>query len=270
MFSYIDQDSWLHRRNPTMKFVLMLAVTVVICLSYYPILPISTVVLIVALTCIGGRISPKVFLGQLKAFIFIAAVFMVSMTVLRGLSYSPDTLYAWGPFTWSRMDLINILTLGFRIMAFVAMSVAFVATTRPRDIVLSLIGQCKLDPVRGFAIMAAYRFLPELQDHVQTIRLAQRIRGIESNDGLLNRLASPFRLILPLFCLAARRGDSIACAMESRGLGGTERTYCHEARIDSGDWVFAAGVVVVYAALIIALVYMGAFHFSVNVQTFGR
>lgn len=266
MFSFIDQDSWLHRRNPMVKFVLMLAVTLFICLSYYPILPIATVVLVVLLTTIGGRISIRVFMGQLKVFVIIAAVFMFSMLVMRGLSYSPDTIASWGPFTWSERDLINVLTLGFRIMAFVAMSVSFVSTTRPRDIALSLIMQCGLDPVRGYAVLAAYRFLPELQGYVETIQLAQQIRGIEWNDSLANRLTTPFRLVLPLFSLAARRGEGIACAMESRGLGAVEeRTYCVETRVDSSDWLLVAGTVGIYALIAVALVCLGEFHLSFSV-----
>ena len=67
--------------------------------------------------------------------------------------------------------------------------------------------------------MATYRFLPELQSQVDAIHLAQEIRGIPWNKGIVSRFTSPFRVALPLFCVAARRGERIACAMESRGLG---------------------------------------------------
>jgi energy-coupling factor transport system permease protein len=271
MFSFIDQDSWLHRRNPTCKFWLMLVIALFICFSYYPILPIVTVLLTVSLTAIGGKISIRVFLGQLKVFIFIAAVFMVSMFILRGISYSPDTIVTAGPFTWSERDLINILTLGFRIMAFVAMSISFVATTRPRDIALSLILQCKLDPIRGYAILAAYRFLPELQDYVQTIRLAQKIRGVDWNKSLASRVAAPFGMVLPLFSLAARRGETVACAMESRGLGSAEqRTYCVKTQVDKDDWIFVAVTIGIYAAITVALLCAHLFYPSFTVDLYGR
>lgn len=271
MFSYIDQDSWLHRRNPTVKFALLLSVSIYICFSYYPILPIATVVLVVLLTTLGGKVSLRVFVGQLKVFIFLALVFMFSMLVMRGISYSPETILTWGPFTWSQRDLVNILTLGFRIMAFVAMSVCFVATTRPRDIALSLIMQCKLDPVRGFAVLAAYRFLPELQGYVETIRLAQQIRGIEWDSTLKSRIVAPFRMILPLFSLAARRGESVACAMESRGLGGVEnRTYCVQTKVDAADWALLFGTVGAYVLMTALLVHAGVFYPSFSVDLYGR
>ena len=271
MFSYIDQDSWLHRRNPTCKFWLMLLITLFICLSYYPILPIATVVLTVFLTTIGGKISVKVFLGQLKVFIFIAVVFMTSMLILRGISYSPDTIVSIGLLTWSQRDLVNILTLGFRIMAFVAMSVSFVATTRPRDIALSLILQCRLNPTRGYAILAAYRFLPELQDYVQAIQLAQKIRGTSGSEKLSGRVTAPFRLVLPLFSLAARRGETVACAMESRGLGSArQRTYCVTTEVGKADWLFVATTIAIYTVITIALLHGNMFYPSFTVDLYGR
>jgi len=267
MLSYIEKDSFLHRRNPTVKFAILIVLTFVICFSYYPILPIFTFIAIFLLTVIGGKISRKVFAGQLKAFIFIAGVFMLSMAILRGISYSEDAIYFLGKLTWSRRDVINTVTLGFRILAFVGMTVSFVATTRPRDIVLSLIMQCKVSPLRGYSVMAAYRFLPELQGYVDSIHLAQGIRGIDWKKGI-NRFASPFRVFVPLFCLAARRGERIACSMESRGLGSCEeRTYYRGTKIDRTDLLFAAAVALIYIILIAWLVHKGIFYFSFGWRT---
>ena len=267
MFRYIEKDSFLHRRNPTVKFLVFTVMTVIICLSYYPIIPVFTVVLIVAITCIGGKIPVKEFLNQIKVFLVIAFSFTLSMLILRGLSYSEHAVYVWKVFTWSKRDLINIFTLGTRILAFVIMSVSFVTTTRPRDIVLSLIMQCKIPVVHGYAVMAAYRFLPELQDHVNSIHLAQEIRGIEWNQGIKNRISSPFRMFIPLFCLAVRRGERIACAMESRGLGGSEeRTFYKGVKVCKEDWYYVGTIILIYVILILILSMNGIFYFSFGVN----
>ena len=266
MLSYIERDSFLHRRNPTVKFAILIVLSFVICFSYYPTLPIFTFVAVFLLTITAGGISWKVFAGQLKAFIVIAAIFMFSLGILRGISYSENAIYFLGPLSWSERDAINTLTLGFRILAFVGMTVSFVATTRPRDIVLSLIMQCKVSPLHGYSIMAAYRFLPELQGYVDSIHLAQGIRGIDWRHGI-NRFTSPFRVFIPLFCLAARRGERIAYSMESRGLGYSEdRTYYRGVTIDKTDWLFVAGVALIYTLLIAYLVRKRIFYFSFGWQ----
>ena len=140
-------------------------------------------------------------------------------------------------------------------MALVTMSMGFVLTTRPRDLVLSLILQCRVSVIHGYATMAAYRFLPELQAQVDSIHLAQEIRGIPWNKGLISRFTSPFRVMLPLLCVAARRGERVACAMESRGLGRTEkRTYYKTTEVTKSDWLFLVIGVIIYIIIVMILV----------------
>lgn len=141
------------------------------------------------------------------------------------------------------------------ILALVTMSMGFVLTTRPRDLVLSLILQCRVSVIHGYATMAAYRFLPELQAQVDSIHLAQEIRGIPWNKGLISRFTSPFRVMLPLLCVAARRGERVACAMESRGLGRTEkRTYYKTTEVTKSDWLFLVIGVIIYIIIVMILV----------------
>lgn len=265
MFSYIDCDSFLHRRNPMVKLGLILAITIIVCISYYPLLPVVTILATIALTVIGGNISVKVFVRKMGVFITIALIFMFSMTLLRGLSFSKNAAYFLGPFSWSQDDIINIVTLGFRIIAFATMTLSFVATTKTRDFALSIILQCKVEPVRGYAIMAAYRFLPELQGYVNSIHLAQEVRGIDWQHGV-NRFLSPFRVFIPLFCLAARRGEKFATAMESRGLGGKiQRTYYSRTEVSREDWALMICVAGFYILLITILAVTGNLHFTFNV-----
>lgn len=111
--------------------------------------------------------------------------------------------------------------------------------------------------------MATYRFLPELQSQVEAIHLAQEIRGIPWNKGVLSRFTSPFRVLLPLLCVAARRGERVACAMESRGLGREEpRTFYKKTSIDKKDWAFFIISVIVYGTIVAVLVKFDLYRFS--------
>ena len=218
MFAYIEQDSYLHRRNPMIKLAVIAVMTVVVCMSYFPVLPILTFLLAFFVTWIAGRIPIDNLLRRLLIFLAVSVLFMFSMLVLRGLNDEAGIVLRLWIFRWTERDLVHAVSLGFRILALVTMSMGFVLTTRPRDLVLSLILQCRVSVVHGYATMATYRFLPELQSQVEAIHLAQEIRGIPWNKGVLSRFTSPFRVLLPLLCVAARRGERVACAMESRGL----------------------------------------------------
>lgn len=61
--------------------------------------------------------------------------------------------------------------------------------------------------------------------------------------------------LLPLLCVAARRGERVACAMESRGLGRTEkRTYYKTTEVTKSDWLFLVIGVIIYIIIVMILV----------------
>ncbi len=263
MFAYIEQDSLLHRRNPMIKLLVIAFMTVIVCVSYYPVLPIITFLLAFVTTWLAGKIPLDNLLKRLVLFFVVSFLFMFSMLVLRGLDDEAGIVLQVWILKWTERDLVHGISLGFRILALVTLSMGFVLTTRPRDLVLSLIQQCHISVVHGYATMATYRFLPELQDHVESIHLAQEIRGIPWNKGIVSRFTSPFRVFLPLVCVAARRGERVACAMESRGLGrDNNRTFYKRTTITSADWLFLGVAVAVYMVIIIVLVKNGLFHYS--------
>lgn len=263
MFAYIELDSILHRRNPMIKLAVITVMTLLVCVSYFPIFPLVTFLLSFLTIWFAGKIPLDNLLRRLLVFLVVSFLFMFSMLIMRGLNDEAEIVLTIGIFRWTQTDLVHVLTLGFRILALVTMSMGFVLTTRPRDLVLSLIMQCKMPVVHGYATMATYRFLPELQSQVDAIHLAQEIRGIPWNRGLVSRFTSPFRVALPLFCVAARRGERIACAMESRGLGReNERTFYKKIAINKGDWIFLFVSLAVYILLVVILAKLDLFKYS--------
>lgn len=264
MFAYIELDSFLHRRNPIMKLIVLTFMTLLVCLSYFPIFPILTFLLAFITIWIGGKIPLGNLLRRLFFFLIISFLFMISMLVLRGFDNEVGIILTLGPLHWTQKDITHAVTLGFRILALVTMSMGFVLTTRPRTLVLSLITQCKVPVIHGYATMATYRFLPELQSQVDTIHLAQEIRGIPWNKGIISRFTSPFRVALPLFCVAARRGERIAYAMESRGLGRENpRTFYKKTSIDKADWIFLIAAIFIYSFMAMILIKYDLFKFSI-------
>lgn len=263
MFAYIETDSLLHRRNPIIKLVVIAVMTILVCLSYFPVFPIITFLTAFFTIWFAGNISLGNLMRRLLLFLVISVFFMISMLVLRGVNDEAGIVLQIWIFRWTQRDIVHAVTLGFRILALVTLSLGFVLTTSPRDLVLSLIIQCRLSVVHGYATMATYRFLPELQQQVEAIHLAQEIRGIPWNKGLISRATSPFRVALPLFCVAARRGERIACAMESRGLGrDNERTYYKQIAVNKGDWIFLIVALSLYFAEAVILFQMNLFGFS--------
>ena len=263
MFAYLDINSFLHRRNPIIKLIVIAFIAVIVCVSYFPILPAGTFLLAFFTIWLGGNIPLSELVRRLSLFICVSFFFMISILLLRGLNSEEGVILKVGIFQWTEKDFIHGITLGFRILSLVTMSLGFVLTTKPIDLVLSLMMQCGVPVVHGYATMATYRFLPELQQQVDTIHLAQEIRGIPWKKGIISRFTSPFRVALPLFCLAARRGERIACAMESRGLGRNQkRSYYKKVGVDKKDYFFLGISILVYMIFIFILIKYDLFHYN--------
>ena len=150
----------MHKRNPVLKLLLVFIFTIIVCLSYFPALPILTFIIFFVATWLLGEIELKELIKRMLIFITFSVLFMTSMFVLCGLNDESDIVLKLGVFRWSHSDIVRVTSLGFRILALVTMSMSFVLTTKPSDLVLSLILQCRLSVVHGYATIATYRFLP--------------------------------------------------------------------------------------------------------------
>lgn len=256
MFEFIDRDSYLHRLNPCVKLFVILAITIVISCSLNPVFPAFTLLLSIVVITGLGKISFIDILKKMRLFIVIAALYVFFMMLLKGIDNGHNDINFLF-FSWKTEDFNNIICLGVRILAIIVMSMGFVMTTSPTDLILSFILQLHVPYVHGYAGMAAYRFVPTFQDEAGKIQLAQEIRGVEYKKGIINRLTSPFKLMVPMLSNAVRKGEKIAIAMDSRGLGKGEKTFYKTTGIHRGDIMFIVGSLVIYAVLIAAMVYMG-------------
>ena len=248
--------------NPVVKLFAVVLVTVLVSVTNAPALPLLLIAAVFFGTALFGGVSMKSLLKSMLPFLLASASFMLFLLVMKGLAHEGNdvTLLV---FSYRRAALQNILALGLRILAISLSTLSFVVTTNPNDLVLSLILQLRVPVVHGYAALAAYRFLPTLQDEARGIRLAQEIRGVEWEHGLKNRLAGPFRLMLPMFTLAARKGERVALAMDSRGLGAEKtRTFYKRTRITKRDLLFLGAVVVFCAAAVFILSRFGLFAYG--------
>lgn len=262
MFEYIEKRSFLHSLNPIVKLGTVLAITVIVSLSFYPLLPLITFILSVVVISVGGMFTIIEILKRVRIFLGIAISFIFFMLILRGID-NPGAIYQIWIFSWNPQDFVYVFSLGLRIITIVTMSMGFVLTTSPNKLVLSLILQLKIPYLHGYATLAAYRFLPTLQNEIKSIRLAQEIRGIEWERGIINRLRAPFRIMLPLLSNAVRRGEKVSIAMESRGLGyKNKRTFYKRTGITRNDIIFIGCALLLYAGLVGGLIATGNFHYS--------
>lgn len=255
----------LYRLNPSMKILLVAIFSIIVSLAYEPMLPGLLFISLFGAVCYLGELSPKTFSKVMVPFTTLALGFTLFMLLSRGLS-GTGTYQLWF-FKWERLDLIISFTLGLRILVIILLSMAFIMTTQPVDFILSLIQNLKVPYNIGYATLTAYRFLPTFSDELQKIRLAQQVRGIEQEKGIIAGIKSIPRLLLPILATAVRRGERAALAMEGRAFGVSDkRSYYKELKIKKLDWLALITVIGYCTVLILTLNYLGILRLSLGLN----
>jgi energy-coupling factor transport system permease protein len=249
-FVWHEADSYLHRLNPLTKLALTVPVTVLVALIWEPITPLVMAAVAVLVTWRLGNV-PLAGLVRGLGFALVLGVGMFWTGVLyyAGQGSGAPSIVP-GPLHITEASLVYGLTMLCRTLALFATSALFVLTTDPVDFVTALIQQGRL-PVRvGYAVFAAYRFVPLVQEELDNVRAAHQVRGAASGRGLVARLRQSTGYAIPLLAISVRRAERVALAMDSRGFGARpDRTYFRTTTVTGADLLFTIGALAAIAAI---------------------
>lgn len=248
------EQELLFRLNPMVKIILMVLITLAVTFDYYPFMPALVLVLVILATVLLGKIKLRSFLQTIMPFTLIALGFIIFTLFSRGLSIDESPALTFLGLKWTRQDLIISIALGIRILAVTTCSASFVLTTNPVDFILSLIKYLKLPYKIGYAVMAAYRFLPTFKEELSTIQFAHEIRGVENKKGLISRISSLKRYLIPMLATAVRKGERLSFAMETRAFGAYQtRTNFREVNFTREDGLVLTIAIIIFAILLLVL-----------------
>jgi len=247
--------SALMQRDPTVKLAVVLAISLLLILIVDPVTPALFLALAIAVALAGGA-RPKTIARALVPLTVLGVGFVWSNAVFAA-TQGPAT-WTIGPFHASESGLRFGLAIAIRGIAIGILSLTFVWTTDPTDLVVSLIRLVRLPFRVGYPVLAAYRFLPFFTDEYAQVRLARRVRGARPRAPL-ERVREAVGELVTLLSDATRRATRIAIAMDARGFAAaTERTYYREARLARGDALLVFGATVATTALLLLSAWMGA------------
>jgi len=261
VLGYWDGDSWLHRRNPTIKLASLMFVVLAVTLAFDPWTPSIVFVIMLMVQRFLGRIPLRRMLPSLAFFLVLSGLGFVGSNAFFyavPAGVEPTTLWEWRSLSVTAEGIRAGVSLAMRVMAIVTCSAVFVTTTDPTAFVLSLIQQAHFPMRLGYGVLVAYRFVPLWQTELAQIRAAHRIRGVGERPTLRGRLEQVKRYAIPLLAGAIRKAERVSVAMDSKAFGMTdERTYYRRMRVDRQDWLMLAVMVVAVGALLWALSSLG-------------
>lgn len=261
IFGYYEGDSFLHRRNPTIKLVSLMGMVLAVTMAFDPWTPlVFFVVGLLAQRLLGGvplarMVRPLLFFFVLGALGFVGSNAFFYAPV-RGQELT--VLWQSGSLRVTAEGLRVGVALAIRMMAIVIFSILFVTTTDPTRLILSLIQNARFPFRLGYGILVAYRFMPLWRGELELIRAAHRIRGVGERTTLKGRWEQLRRYTVPLLAGAIRKAERVAIAMDSKAFGALpQRTYYRRLGIDWRDWALLGASLALTALILWSLAQAG-------------
>lgn len=242
---YVDSHSALHRNvDPRTKlFALVATFILALCFNH----PLMLAVMMAAMLGIG--LSARLPVRRLLPFL-LAACWFILLAVLIWPVYiqqGPPVFTVFG-LRVTRDGILFGLAMGLRVSLMLVAAGIWMMTTSPQEVTLGLL-KMGMPYKAGLAMSSAIRFVPLVTAQHATITEAQRARGLRLNRGdPLSRLTKSVAVLGPVFMRALALAQSLAVAMDARGLGARDaRTSILEIRLSRADGIIMAlsGVAVV-------------------------
>lgn len=252
---YYPGESLLHRLDPRTKLLTsLLVMTLLMWLESWRALIFWT--LLLALMMQRSQLPPRIFVRNLRAFLWLFALtillqalspnFSAALDVTDGLS---PQWRVWG-ISISGAGLWSGVISAWRLALLILISGLLSFTTMPTDLtdgverLLKPLQRWRV-PVHELAFMStlALRFVPTIIDEAERIQKAQLSRGADFSGSLFKRIQALVPLLVPLFVSTFQRADDLAVAMEARCYRGSAgRVPLREMRLRSLDFALSAGV----------------------------
>lgn len=219
-----------------------------------PLVPLSVLVLMLALVVVKGRVAPSMVARLMAVPLGFAALSLVAMIIrvegapFEALASAPLGLWHLG-VTREGLAAGGLLLLKSQAAA---ASVYFLALTTPLADLDYLLGRLRVPSFLRELIILTYRYIDLVAETAARMYASQRARG--GYDGARRSLRSLAALVVSLFVVSLTRARMAALALEARGYAG--RLHVHARRYRHSR-LRLAGIVLVQSILIIGVARWG-------------
>lgn len=200
-----------------------------------------------------ARISPRrLYQAFRPALPFIAIVFLLHAFTVTGARSSG---FGLGSVRIAAEGALVGGLLAWRFALLLLAGFLLTMTTRPASLTSGM--ERLLRPVKlvgissqdlALMVSLALRFIPVLQEEMETLVDAQAARGASfATGGVAGRVRAFSSLALPLSLAVFRRCDQLVEAMHARAYDGGPRTDLRELTLARGDWVVIIAAVLAVA-----------------------
>jgi energy-coupling factor transport system permease protein len=216
---------WLYRLSAITKLIAMLwMISATIVLP-----PTATMVLVAAGVLIaytGGAGNAVLTKGLVTM-----APLIVGLVIVHGFIIAQPDDVRFGPLHVSAAGLMYAYGVLARIAGVLTASLLFVTTTHPGDMLKSLDAH-GVSPEIGFLIASPLLLIEPFTRRAQSIRDAQRARGVDLTGSWRARIGALTALLVPLITLVLSDLDHRANVLDGRGFRAEPRRTVLDAQPD--------------------------------------
>ncbi len=206
-------DSWLHRRGPLTK-LLLLGLIVLAAFLLPPLALVGLAILVVIAAWTAG------LLPQLARSLRVPVVLVASILIVNAFFFPGAThvIASIGPIALSQEGLaFGIYSAARLLVAFIA-SILFLLTTLADDLLESLIAR-GVSHRLAFVVLSAVQLVPRQQARAGAILDAQQARGLPVSGSFGTRVRALVPLIGPVLLGALIDVRERTFALEARAFG---------------------------------------------------
>lgn len=263
ILGYIENDTIIHRLSGTTKLICFLMLSIIVMTSY----DTRFLFFVTLLSLILFKIAeiPWKAVSYVVKFVLVFAI----LNLLAIYIFEPEygvNLYnsrsvikeGLGRYSLTKEQLFYELNVAIKYFSTIPLALIFIFTTSPSEFASSL-NKIGISYKVSYSVSLALRYIPDIQNSYNDIKLASQARGIEMSKkaSLGQRMKASSNIIWPLIFDSLNRIETISQAMELRRFGKeSTRTWISYRPFKKIDIV-----AIVISAIITVL---GIYLFSVN------
>ena len=268
LVGYHAGTSFLHRLSGASKLLFLLLVSLAAMLSYD-----TRLLLVIGLGALALFVTSGIRWKDISFVLSFALAFAL-LNVLMVYLFAPQygveiygektvLLDGLGAYSITAQELFYLFNLALKYVCTIPLALIFLMTTHPSQFASSL-NQIGVSYKIAYSVSLTLRYIPDVQEEYQIIKLSQEARGLELSKkaNFVQRVKGNLQMISPLIFSSLERIETIYTAMELRRFGKNKKRtwYTYQEMTTRDHLIILGSIFMVVLSIVLIWVNQGRFY----------
>ena len=268
LVGYHAGTSFLHRLSGASKLLFLLLVSLAAMLSYD-----TRLLLVIGLGALALFVTSGIRWKDISFVLSFALAFAL-LNVLMVYLFAPQygveiygektvLLDGLGAYSITAQELFYLFNLALKYVCTIPLALIFLMTTHPSQFASSL-NQIGVSYKIAYSVSLTLRYIPDVQEEYQIIKLSQEARGLELSKkaNFVQRVKGNLQMISPLIFSSLERIETISTAMELRRFGKNKKRtwYTYQDMTTRDHLIILGSIFMVVLSIVLIWVNQGRFY----------